>query len=233
VRFLWANGLSAKDIHKEIFPAYCGSVCRVKRFTTESRNSLRGVRKLQMMPDQVALLRLRQKQMCSARVLTVFWDFQRVPLAHVQKRGENVNSASYCVVLLKLRDAIRGKRSGRLARGVQFHHDYARPHTARATQERIQELIVHWELLEHPPYSLYLAPNDFHLFGPPKNHFGGKRFADDRRSCNRGAEVAETIVKILQCCRFRRTGKAMGQVYQCWWRICQEINVFFFFQIRI
>jgi hypothetical protein len=25
----------------------------------------------------------------------------------------------------------------------------------------------------------------------------------------------------------RRTGKAMGHVYQCWWRVCREINVFF------
>jgi hypothetical protein len=39
--------------------------------------------------------------------------------------------------------------------------------------------------------------------------------------------VAETIVKRLLCCRFRRTVKAMGQVYQCWWRICREINVFY------
>jgi hypothetical protein len=31
--------------------------------------------------------------------------------------------------------------------------------------------------------------------------------------------------KRLPCCGFRRTGKAMGQVYQCWWRICHEINV--------
>jgi hypothetical protein len=27
---------------------------------------------------------------------------------------------------------------------------------------------------------------------------------------------------------FRRTSKAMGQVYQCWWRICREKNAFFF-----
>jgi hypothetical protein len=26
-------------------------------------------------------------------------------------------------------------------------------------------------------------------------------------------------------CGFRRTGKAMGQVYQCWWRICRGIKV--------
>jgi hypothetical protein len=25
---------------------------------------------------------------------------------------------------------------------------------------------------------------------------------------------------------FYAAGKAMGQVYQCWWRICQEINAF-------
>jgi hypothetical protein len=42
-----------------------------------------------------------------------------------------------------------------------------------------------------------------------------------------GAEVAETTVKRLLCCGFRRSGKAIGQVYQCWWRICREINVFF------
>jgi hypothetical protein len=42
VRFLWAKGVSAKY-----------SVFRVKRFTTESRNSLKGVRKSQMMPNRV------------------------------------------------------------------------------------------------------------------------------------------------------------------------------------
>jgi hypothetical protein len=48
---------------------------------------------------------------------------------------------------------------------------------------------------------------------------------------NGGAEVAETTVRRLLCCWFRRTGKAMGQVYQCWWRICREINVIFLVRI--
>jgi histone-lysine N-methyltransferase SETMAR len=101
-------------------------------------------------------------------MLTVFWDSQGVLLAHFQTHGENVNSASYeyCEVLLKLRDAVRRKRPGRLAGGVLLHHDNARPHTARATQERIQDL--QRELIEHPPYSPNLAPSDFHLFGPLK-----------------------------------------------------------------
>jgi hypothetical protein len=43
-------------------------------------------------------------------MLTALWDSQGVLLAHFQKRSDNVNCASYCEVLLKLRDSIRRKR---------------------------------------------------------------------------------------------------------------------------
>jgi hypothetical protein len=79
-----------------------------------------------------------------------------------------MNSASHCEVLLELRDATRRKLPGQLARGVLLHHDNARLHTARATQERTEELLVQWEILEHPSYSPHLAPRDVHLFGPLK-----------------------------------------------------------------
>jgi len=36
-----------------------------------------------------------------------------------------------------------------------------------------------WDILDHPPYSLDLAPNDFHLFLHPKEHLAGKKFDDD------------------------------------------------------
>jgi histone-lysine N-methyltransferase SETMAR len=91
---------------------------------------------------------------------TISWDGQGVLLPHFQKHGENVNSASYSEVLLKLQDAIRRKHPGQLVRGVLLHHDSATPHTARATQE------LQWELLEHPPYSPGLVPSDFCLFSP-------------------------------------------------------------------
>jgi histone-lysine N-methyltransferase SETMAR len=100
-------------------------------------------------------------------MLTVVWNFQGVLLANFQKCGENVNSASYHEVLLKLWDAIHRKRPGQLARGVLTHHDNARPHTVQASQEKIQEL--QWELLKHPPYSPNLAPNDFQLFSLLEN----------------------------------------------------------------
>jgi hypothetical protein len=52
---------------------------------------------------------------------------------------------------------------------------------------------------------------------------GRSKVADEARP---GAEVAETTVKRLLCCVFRLAGKAMGQVYQCEWRICWEIHFF-------
>jgi histone-lysine N-methyltransferase SETMAR len=96
-------------------------------------------------------------------ILTVFWDYQEVLLTYFQKLGGNVKCASYCEVLLDLRDKVRGKPPGQLTRGLLLHYNSARPHIARETQERLQELQC--ELLEHPPYSMELASSNFHLFG--------------------------------------------------------------------
>jgi hypothetical protein len=54
-----------------------GSVCRVKWFANESRKSLKDVRKLQMMPDQVRKwLRQQSKDFCAAGFEAVVkrWD---------------------------------------------------------------------------------------------------------------------------------------------------------------
>jgi hypothetical protein len=57
--------LNTKDIHKEMFTV--GNVRRVKRFTSRSRNSLKDVRKSQMMPDQVRMwLRQQSKDVYAA-----------------------------------------------------------------------------------------------------------------------------------------------------------------------
>jgi hypothetical protein len=46
-----------------------------------------------------------------------------------------------------------------------------------------------------------------------------------------GAEVAGVTVRWLLCSWFRRTGKTIGQMYHCRWRICQEMKCFS--QVRI
>jgi hypothetical protein len=59
---------------------------------------------------------------------------------------------------------------------------------------------------------------------------GDKCFADDEVVETEMAEMAGTTDKRLLSCGFQRTDKAMGQVYQCWWRICRETNVFSSFE---
>ncbi|GFW93005.1 histone-lysine N-methyltransferase SETMAR [Trichonephila clavipes] len=49
-----------------------------------------------------------------------------------------------------------------LTKGVRFHHDNARPHTANRTTALVERF--GWEMVSHPPYSPDLAPSDFHLF---------------------------------------------------------------------
>jgi hypothetical protein len=67
-----------------------------------------------------------------------------------------------------------------------------------------------------------LSPKAVHN-GVEKFSEGRSKVADDVRPV---AEVAQMTVKIHLCCGFRRTGKAIGQVYLCRWRICREIKVF-------
>ncbi|GBM97303.1 hypothetical protein AVEN_181155-1 [Araneus ventricosus] len=64
-----------------------------------------------------------------------------------------------------------------LSGGIVLLHDNARPHTAAATQELLDQF--GWEIFDYPPYSPDLAPSDFHLFLKLKKFLGGERFRSD------------------------------------------------------
>jgi histone-lysine N-methyltransferase SETMAR len=61
--------------------------------------------------------------------------------------------------------AIRSKRRKRQY-SVFFLQDNTRPHTAALMMAT--PLKLKWDVLPYPPYSPYLAPSDYHLFGPMK-----------------------------------------------------------------
>jgi hypothetical protein len=74
----------------------------------------------------------------------------------------------------------------------------------------------------------------FHVYGGKfvvysGSQLGSKRFADDEEV---ETEVWKWLRQLL-CYGFRRTGKAMGQVYQCWLRICREVNVISWFESHL
>jgi hypothetical protein len=53
---------------------------------------------------------------------------------------------------------------------------------------------------------------------------GHSKVADDAQP-GHPVEIL-TVKRLLLCSGFRSTGTAMAQVYECWWRICQEIHFF-------
>ncbi|KMQ86491.1 mariner transposase [Lasius niger] len=92
-----------------------------------------------------------------------------VPLA--QRR--TVNSEWYTTICLP---QVFGEiRKTNRRRRIILHHDNASSHTSTRTSDFLS--IQNVDLMSHPPYSPYLAPNDFFLFPNIKNKLRGQRFS--------------------------------------------------------
>ena len=108
---------------------------------------------------------------------TIFWDSKGVLYMDFLTERCTIRADYYSAVLEgPVRTAIRNKRK-RAQTSVSFLQDNAHPYVAACTMDTIQKL--KWNILPHPPYSLDLAPSDYHLFSPLKEHLGGKRFRNN------------------------------------------------------
>jgi len=58
---------------------------------------------------------------------------------------------------------------------IIFHQDSAPAHKSVLAIGKLRDL--HYEVLEHPPYSTDLAPSDFFLFPKLKLFLAGQRFS--------------------------------------------------------
>ena len=128
-------------------------------------------------PSSSANKKFKTQASAGKVMLTIFWDVNGPILVRFQEKGQTVTSDRYSVMLVnEFKPAIRSKRRRLLSKRVLLIHN-ARPHAAADTVDRLRALKL--EVLEHSPYSPDLAPSDFHLFGPMKEHLRGQKFADD------------------------------------------------------
>ena len=107
---------------------------------------------------------------------TVFWDRKGVILPDFLEPGQTINSDRYIMTLTKLKARISGVRPGKKTTFL-LQHNNARPHTNLKTMEHIVNF--GWTFVPHRPYSLDLAPSDFHLFGPMKDGLCGQHFSSN------------------------------------------------------
>ena len=102
------------------------------------------------------------------------WDVNGPILVHFQEKSQTVTSARYSDMLVnELKPAIRSKRRRLLSKRVFLLRDNVCPHTDAQTVDTLRAL--KFEVLKHPPYSPDLAPSDFHLFGPMKEHLRSQK----------------------------------------------------------
>jgi len=141
-------------------------------------------------PSSPANKKFKTQASAGKIMLTIFWDVSGPILVHFQEKCQTVTSVRYSDMLVnELKTAIRSKRRGILSKRLLLLHDNARPHTAAHAVDTLFDLKT--GVLKHTPYSPELAPSDFHLFGPMKEHFRGHKFADDE-------EVVEAVQSWLK-----------------------------------
>ena len=102
--------------------------------------------------------------------ICVWWDWEGMVHWEMLERNATVNKELYIAQLHRVNKAIQLKRPHRQGQTILLH-DNARSHVAQVVKAALQEL--EREVLQHPPYSLDLAPVDYYLFCSLSNHMRG------------------------------------------------------------
>jgi histone-lysine N-methyltransferase SETMAR len=106
---------------------------------------------------------------------SVFWDAKGILFINYLEKGKTIIGEYYSNLLTRLDEKIREKRPGLQKKKIIFHQDNAPTHRSILAMGKLRDL--HYELLEHPPYSPDLAPSDFCLFPELKLFIAGQRFS--------------------------------------------------------
>lgn len=105
-------------------------------------------------------------------LLCIWWNSQGLVYFEVLEKGQTVTADLYSQQLGRVDQALSTQGSN--TKVVRLLHDNARPHIAKVTQKKIEEL--KWQVLPHPPYSPDIAPSDYYLFRSMQKVLAGKKF---------------------------------------------------------
>jgi len=94
-------------------------------------------------------------------MLCIWWD--QLSVVYYEPT-ETITGDRYRTQLMRLSRALKDKRLQYNERRDKMilQHNNARPHVTKVVKTYLETL--KWEILPHPPYSLDVAPSDYHLF---------------------------------------------------------------------
>lgn len=111
---------------------------------------------------------------------SVFWDAKGFLLIDYLEKGKTITGEYYSNLVTKLDAKICENRPGLQKKKIIFHQDNASVHKSVLAMGNLRDL--HYEVLEHPPYSPDLAPSDFHFFRKLKIFLAGQRFSSNQEA---------------------------------------------------
>ena len=111
-------------------------------------------------------------------MICVWWDQKGIIHYELLETNQTVTADLYSQQLTRLNRALESKWpfNGKGKRKVILLHDNAKPHVAKTTQKKIENLGS--EVLPHPAYSPDLAPTDFHFFRSMQHFLSEKSYSD-------------------------------------------------------
>ena len=109
------------------------------------------------------------------KVMLTVWSSE-IGLIHYSflNAGETITAEKYCQQMDEMHQKLRQHPALVNRKGPILLHDNARPHVAKTTLQKLNEL--GYETLPHPPYSPDLLPTDYHFLRHLENFLRGKCF---------------------------------------------------------
>jgi histone-lysine N-methyltransferase SETMAR len=112
-------------------------------------------------------------------VPSAFWDAEGIYFIDYPEKGKTITGDFLSNLLTRLeKKKISEKRHGLQKKNIIFHQDNAPAHKSVLAMRKLRDL--HYELLQHPPFSPDLAPSDFYLFPKHKIFLAGQRFSSNQ-----------------------------------------------------
>lgn len=121
---------------------------------------------------------VRRERFEKKALLCCWWNIDGIIHFEVIPDGRTINAEIYSNQLQRVHDVLEERYPALInRRGVILQHDNAKPHVAKRTSEKVNEL--GFNLLPHPAYSPDLAPSDYYLFRSMANFLRGRCFCND------------------------------------------------------
>ena len=121
--------------------------------------------------------RLRQERSAGKIMMIIFWNKDGVLLTEFLPCGTTINGPCYASIIEWLCSVIAEIGRSKVSREVLLFHDNALIHKCNIVQAAIRQ--VGFIELNHPVYSLDIAPTNYHPLSNLKKFLHGKNFSSD------------------------------------------------------